>query len=74
MKAEAFLEELWLHPIEDDVLRRAAAIVHPHLGSLDAIHVATALAVGPIAAFLTYDGRQAEAALRVGLTVRSPRA
>lgn len=72
VKAEVFLEELRMHPIEDAILRRAAAMVHPHLGSLDAIHVATALAVRPVAAFLTYDLRQAEAARMVGLAVRSP--
>ncbi len=72
MKAHAFLEELRLHPIEDSILRQAASMVHPHLGSLDAIHVATALALRPLAAFVTYDKRQAEAARAVGLVVRSP--
>jgi uncharacterized protein len=72
MKAEAFLEELRLHPVEEAILRQAAAMVHPHLGSLDAIHVATALAVRPVAAFLTYDLRQAAAARMVGFAVRSP--
>ena len=72
VQAEIFLEELAIHPIEDAILRQAAALPDPHLGSLDAIHVATALALRPLAAFVTYDLRQAKAARRVGLPVRSP--
>jgi predicted nucleic acid-binding protein len=69
---EIFLEELRIHPIEESILRQAAALLDPHLGSLGAIHVATALALRPIAAFVTYDKRQAAAARKVGLPVRSP--
>jgi predicted nucleic acid-binding protein len=72
LRAEIFLEEFRIHPVEDDILRRAAALPYPHLGSLDAIHVATALALRPLAAFVTYDLRQAKAARMVGLPVRSP--
>jgi predicted nucleic acid-binding protein len=70
--AEIFLEELAMHPVEDAILRQAADLLDLHLGSLDAIHVATALALRPIAAFVTYDKRQADAARMVGLPVRSP--
>ena len=52
----------------------AAAIVHPPLlGTLDAIHLATALALVPdLDAFVTYDDRLAEAARAIGLPVVRP--
>lgn len=41
--------------------------------SLDAIHIATALAIGDRdVQFVTYDDRQAEAARQAGLTVVQP--
>lgn len=44
------------------------------LRTLDAIHIATALTVGPrLDAFVTYDGRQEDAAAALGLPVASPR-
>jgi predicted nucleic acid-binding protein len=70
--AEILLEEFTLHPLDTAGLRRAARIFEPKLGSLDAIHVATAFEHRPIDAFVTYDERQAKAAIRVGLPVVSP--
>jgi hypothetical protein len=40
--------------------------------TLDAIHVATALAIEAVDAFVTYDDRQADAARAVGLPVVRP--
>jgi uncharacterized protein len=53
---------------------QAAATVQPQLlRSLDAIHLATAMALGPeLDAFVTYDDRLAEAARTVGLPVVRP--
>jgi predicted nucleic acid-binding protein len=42
------------------------------LRTLDAIHLATALELGPIDAFVTYDDRLAEAARGIGLPVVRP--
>lgn len=51
----------------------ASATGEPQLRALDAIHIASALRVGPdIEAFVTYDARQATAAASVGLHVLSP--
>jgi uncharacterized protein len=67
-----------LHRIEIDAAVRAtaAAYVEPTLRTLDAIHLATAeflIASGkPITAFVAYDKRLSEAALRVGLPVTAP--
>jgi len=54
------------------LLRVAAALGPPALRSLDALHLATALAVGPLAAFVCYDARLADAAREQGLPVVAP--
>ena len=53
----------------------SATQLEPHtLRSLDAIHVTTALRVrSALAAFVSYDRRQLEAALALGLPTASPR-
>lgn len=52
---------------------RAAAIAPATVRTLDAIHLATALAAMPdLDAFVTYDDRLAEAARALGLPVVSP--
>ena len=58
----------------DQAIGHAAMTVGPSsLRSLDAIHVATALALGPeLDAFVTYDDRLAEAARALGLPVVRP--
>jgi hypothetical protein len=54
----------------------AGAYLDPSLRSLDAIHLATAeflISSGEVdCAFVTYDKRLAEAAVRAGLTVEAP--
>jgi hypothetical protein len=60
-------------PATPEVLVAAGTLGPPSARSLDAVHVATALALGPsLAAFLTYDSRQADAARAHGLAVRAP--
>ncbi len=52
---------------------RAAMIGPASLRTLDAIHLATALAIGAnLTSFVTYDDRLAEAARALGLPVVSP--
>ena len=59
--------------IDEPLLDRAGEISRLGLRSLDAIHLATALAIGPDLAVLpTYDRRLAEAARGAGLLVDSP--
>ena len=63
----------YLLQIDDDVRREAVRVGSPQLRSIDAIHVATALAVGDEdLKFVTYDDRQADAARAAGLTVVQP--
>jgi uncharacterized protein len=56
-----------------EIRDRAAALDPPGLSTLDAIHLASALAVEPgVEAFLCYDRRLRDAAAAVGLEVLSP--
>jgi hypothetical protein len=71
-KAETLLEVIALHTVDRPTLRRAGRRFEPHLRSLDAIHVMTALELRPIEAFMTYDKRQAAAARKAGLPTVSP--
>jgi len=61
-----------LRPVEEALLIGAGMLAEPGLRSLDAIHVATALHVYPIDAFVTYDKRQADVARLVGLRTVAP--
>ena len=59
--------------LDEDVTLRAKLLEPPMLRTLDAIHVATALAIGPtLDAFVTYDDRLADAARAAGLPVVRP--
>ena len=55
------------------IANRAAELTLATLRALDAIHLATALAIGDeLAAFVTYDARLADAARAAGLEVIAP--
>ena len=71
-RLRAVLGQLEVFELDDDLGRRAGALAPASLRTLDAIHVATALTIGSIDAFVTYDDRQAEAARAVGLPVVRP--
>lgn len=58
-------------PLSDAVLARAQRVGKTSLRSLDAIHLASALAVGADSV-LTYDDRLADSADAVGLVVLAP--
>lgn len=61
-------------PIDfDSMIAATAAVLQPTaLRTLDAIHLATALALYHVDAFVTYDVRLAEAARSLGLPVATP--
>jgi hypothetical protein len=71
-QASAVLDALGLAPVERAVLLAAGALAEPALRALDAIHVASATALLPVDAFVTYDDRQAAAARLVGLRTVAP--
>lgn len=57
--------------LTEGILQLAGRIPTQHLGTLDAIHIATAL-VAEARGLISYDMRQAEAARNEGLLVNSP--
>ncbi len=68
---EQVLSRLSLVELTSDIRERAGLLPGPNLRSLDAIHIATALDTG-IATVVTYDQRQAAAAVGFGLKVVRP--
>jgi predicted nucleic acid-binding protein len=72
VKADEVLQTLALLPIDRALLLTAGALAEPMLRALDAIHIAAAVAVLPIDAFVTYDDRQAAAARLAGLRTVAP--
>jgi uncharacterized protein len=71
-RAGAVIEVLALRPLDRTLLLGAGALVEPALRALDAIHVAAAVDLDPIEAFVTYDERQAAAARLAGLRTMAP--
>jgi predicted nucleic acid-binding protein len=71
-KADEVLQALALLPIDRALLLAAGAFAEPMLRTLDAIHIASAVAVLPIDAFVTYDDRQGAAARLAGLRTVAP--
>jgi uncharacterized protein len=68
------LRDVDLVAIDDRILDAAGVLVPGALRTLDAIHVATALAIGDdLAEFVTYDERMVEAARSLGLPTIAPR-
>jgi len=71
-RAGALVDALALRPLDQALLAGAGALSEPALRALDAIHVAAAVSLTPIDAFVTYDERQAAAARLAGLRTVAP--
>lgn len=71
-RAGAVIEVLALRPLDRTLLSVAGALAEPALRALDAVHVASAVDLDPIDAFVTYDERQAAAARLAGLRTMAP--
>ncbi len=71
-QAEAVLDVLALLPLDRGLLAAAGAIDEPALRALDAIHLASAVDVAPVDAFVTYDSRQRSVADLAGLPTAAP--
>jgi predicted nucleic acid-binding protein len=70
-RAGELLDALALLPLDRSLLAAAGALAEPALRALDAIHVAAAVDLSPVDAFVSYDERQSAAARLAGLrTVR----
>jgi uncharacterized protein len=66
------VDVLALRPLDRALLAGAGALAEPALRALDAIHVAAAVDLDPIEAFVTYDERQAAVARLAGLRTMAP--
>jgi predicted nucleic acid-binding protein len=72
-QATALLRVLEFIELDAEIAGIAGGLEPSPLRSLDAIHLASALALGgELDAFVTYDARQADAARALGLTVEAP--
>jgi predicted nucleic acid-binding protein len=72
-RGEDALSRLDVVRINDRLLRQAGVLLPGELRSLEAIHLATATALGTdLARVCTYDERMANAAADIGLTVVAP--
>lgn len=71
-RAGELIDALALRPLDRALLAGAGALAEPALRALDAIHVASAVSLDPIEAFVTYDERQAAAARLAGLRTMAP--
>lgn len=71
-RAEELLETVALLPLDRALLAAAGALVAPALRALDAIHIATAIDLAPLDAFVSYDQRQSASARLAGLRTIAP--
>jgi predicted nucleic acid-binding protein len=72
-QARRLMGAVTLLGLDEPLLDRAGELNPAELRSLDAIHLAAALSIGPdLAVVVTYDDRLRDAALAAGLDVESP--
>ena len=72
-QAMLLLSTVVLVNVDRQLLAAAATLARPEVRTLDAIHIATAIAVGDaLDAMLTYDARMGEAARSAGIRVDVP--
>ena len=72
-QARRLLGSIFLIRIDEPLLDRAGELGPRELRSLDAVHLAAALSIGPdLRVLLTYDDRLRRAALSQGMDVESP--
>jgi uncharacterized protein len=71
-RAGAVVQAIGLRPVDRPLLTAAGALGEGALRALDAIHVASALDLHPVDAFVTYDDRQAAAARLAGMRTMAP--
>jgi predicted nucleic acid-binding protein len=72
-RARSALATITLLPLDDATLESAASLEPVELRSLDTLHLASALSLGPeLGRFYCYDHRLAAAAAALGLDMRQP--
>lgn len=71
-RAGELLDAVALLPLDRGLLAAAGALAEPALRALDAIHVAAAVDLSPLDAFVSYDERQGAVARMAGLRTAAP--
>lgn len=71
-RAGELLDAVGLLPLDRGLLAAAGALAEPALRALDAVHIVAAVDLSPLAAFVSYDGRQAAGARLAGLRTVQP--
>ena len=71
-RADELLDAIALLPLESGLMVAAGGLAEPRLRALDAIHLAAAIALWPLDAFVTYDQRQSAVARLIGLRTVAP--
>ncbi len=74
-RAESLLADISLIPLEDRILTATETLTPASAGTLDAVHLATAVQLakaGKLNALMTYDKGLAAGAREHGITVLSP--
>lgn len=74
-RVDALLADISLIPMDDQILTIAETLTPPVIGTLDAIHLATAVRLstaGELDALMTYDKQLAAGAREHGIEVLSP--
>ncbi len=74
-RAESLLSAISLIPLDDQILTSTETLTPASVGTLDAIHLATAVQLaraGKLNALMTYDKDLATGAREHGITVLSP--
>lgn len=72
VRASELLDAVALLPLDRELLLAAGGLAEPALRALDAIHLAAAIALAPLDAFVSYDERQSAAARLAGLRTIAP--
>lgn len=72
VRAGELVDALALVPLDRGLLAAAGALAEPALRALDAIHIAAAVTLTPIDAFVSYDERQSAAGRLAGLRTIAP--
>ena len=72
-RAQRLLQLIPLLEVDRPLFRQAGLLGPSHIRSLEAIHIATAMSLGPdLGVLITYEERMASAATLYGLPVASP--
>lgn len=71
-RADQALDRIAIVAVDDEVIAGAARLDPAALQSLDAIHIATALSLPLLDAFVSYDPQLCAAAVQLGCAIASP--